>query len=299
MNEKIIALKNRLRFGVSPALSTPLLADGYTVNVEMIPQLIQFLESKGSKGLFVGGTTGEGILLSVEERMRLHQTAVHNATVPVMLHIGANRIDTAVTLAKQAAEVGADAIAAVTPYYYGFHDEGLLNYYQAISDAAPTLPLLLYDIPHMAVNGISPNFLTAVQQQVPTIAGVKTSQGDMIEINKLLTAAKAPFISFAGKEALALGAMSYGFDGLVSGLSTAVPEPFVGLVSAFAAGDLEKARRYQQKINQLLTLIPNGYRIGAIKQILAERGYDVGTAVPPRPMPNQPIWEKMEPIIKE
>lgn len=299
MIEKITTLKEKLRFGVSPALATPLLNDGYTVNVDLIPDLIRFLESKGIKGLFVGGSTGEGILLSVEERMRLHAAAIEQATVPVMLHIGANRIDTAVSLARHAAELGADAIAAVTPYYYGFHDEGLLAYYKAIANAAPETPLLLYDIPHMAVNGISVGLLTAVQQQIPTIAGIKTSRGDMIAINALLTSAKDPFISFAGKEPLALGAMSYGFDGLVSGLSTAIPEPFVALVDAFAHGDLDLARKWQQTINELLEMMPAGYRIGAIKKILDERGFAVGTAVPPRPMPPHSLWDKMHPLLHE
>ena len=297
MKEKITALQNKLKYGVSPALATPVMEDGYTVNTDCVTQLVAFLESKGSKGLFVGGSTGEGILLTTAERKRLNETAVQAATVPVMLHIGANRLDTAVELAEHASIIGADAIAAVTPYYYGFHDEGLIHYYHSISRAAPELPLLLYDIPHMAVNGISPNFIKAVQEKVPTIAGIKTSRGDMIDINALFRAGTQPFITFAGKEPLALGALSYGFDGLVSGLSTAVPEPFVAITAAFGNGDLEAARAHQNTINQLLTCIPTGYRIGAIKQILAERGYAVGTAVPPRPMPNQPIWPQMEQIL--
>lgn len=298
MKNKIEALQNKLKHGVSPALATPVTADGYTVNVDQIPALIEFLESKDSKGLFVGGSTGEGILLTTEERKRLHKTAVEAASVPVMLHIGANRTDTAVALANHAAQIGADAIAAVTPYYYGFHDEGLINYYQAISQAAPELPLLLYDIPHMAVNGISPAFIKEVQEKVPTIAGIKTSRGNMIEINALLKAAAPPFITFAGKEPLALGALSYGFDGLVSGLSTAIPEPFVALTAAYGAGDLQAAQAHQQTVNRLLTCIPAGYRIGTIKQILAERGFAVGTAVPPRPMPHEPIWPSMQAILE-
>lgn len=294
MKNKIAELKARLADGVLPAMATPLEADGYTVNVACIPELIAFLESTGIKGLFVGGTTGEGILLTPQERMRLHQTAVTHASLPVIVHIGANRVDTAAALAHHAVQIGADAIAAVTPYYYGFHEDGLLHYYQEIAAAAPGVPLLLYDIPHMAINGISAPFAQRIQSKIPSVAGIKTSRGDMAAINILLTAFKQPALAFAGKEPLALGAMSYGFDGLVSGLSTAVPEPFVALVNAFVAGDMIEAQKQQRLINTLLAFIPDGFRIGAIKQILKERGIDVGSAVPPRPMPTAPIWTKMQ-----
>lgn len=299
MKNKVEALKEKLQHSVSPALATPLEADGYTVNIEVLSTLIQFLETRGIDGLFVGGTTGEGILLSTAERMRLHETAVQSATVPLIIHIGANRVDTAVTLAKHAQVLGADAIAAVTPYYYTFHAQGLMHYYESIAAAAPETPLFLYDIPQMALNGISPAFLTAVQEKIPTIAGIKTSRPSMIEISQLFSVAQQPFISLAGKEALALGALSYGFDGLVSGLSTAVPEPFVRLVNAFAQSEYSAARQWQQTIDHLLTEIPAGFRIGAIKQILQERGVGVGTAVPPRPMPTAPIWPQMASILEE
>ena len=74
---KISELKAKLRGGVAPALATPVLADGMTVNTAVLPDLIDFLLDAGVSGLFVGGTTGEGVLLSEAERMRLHETAVN------------------------------------------------------------------------------------------------------------------------------------------------------------------------------------------------------------------------------
>lgn len=293
-------LRLKLANGVSPAMATPLEANGYTVNTAVIPQLVNFLLDAGVKGLFVGGTTGEGVLLHAAERMRLHQAAVKaaNGRVPVLLHVGANQLRTAVSLASHAAEVGADAIAAVTPYFYGVHDDALITYYRAVSRAAPQTPLLLYDIPQLAVNGITPEALPRLAQAVPTLAGMKTSRPDAQIVRRLLDAAPPNFITLAGNESVALGLLALGADGLVSGLSTAVPEPFVALTTAVSRGDLAAARDQQQIINRLLAHLPGGARIGAIKQILAERGIPVGTAVPPRPMPTAPIWPEMEPALR-
>ncbi len=280
-------------------MATPLTEEGYTVNTAVLPPLVNFLIEKGVKGLFVGGTTGEGIVLSMVERMRLHEgtmTAVHNR-VPVLLHVGANRTDTAVALARHAASINADAIVAITPTFYGMDDDSLAAYFHTIATAAPETPLLLYDIPHMAVNGISPTLLTRLGAEIPTLAGIKTSRPDAQIIRQLIAAAPERLIVLAGNERIAIGSLAMGAHGLISGLSTAVPEPFVTLTRAMGEGDLATARQAHQTINQLLNLMPP-QRIGAIKTILAERGIPVGTAVPPRPMPNGGIWAKMEKAAK-
>ncbi|MCA9972470.1 MAG: dihydrodipicolinate synthase family protein [Anaerolineales bacterium] len=299
LDERIANLKSRLTHGVAPALATPLAPDGVTVNTTAVPALVDFLLARGVAGLFVGGTTGEGILLDPAERRRLHETAVSAAAnrLPVVLHVGANRTDTAVALAAHAAASGAAAIAAVTPTYYGMHDDALASYYHAIAEAAPNLPLLLYDIPHMAVNGISPVLFARLGQTLPSLAGIKSSQQNAQVIRAQIDAAPARAVVLVGNEAIALGSLALGAHGLISGLSTAVPEPFVALTAAFGRGDLAAARAAQQQINRLLPLLPAGARIGAIKQILAERGVDVGPAVPPRPMPTDPIWPRMAPIL--
>lgn len=300
MKAKMQALKARLGGGVSPALASPLLDDGYTVNPAVTAQLAHFLMDAGVKGLFVGGTTGEGILLEPGERMRLHQAAVAAAAgaVPVILHVGANRLKDAAALAAHAESLGADAIAAVTPYYYGMDDDGLAGYYAAVAAAAPETPLLMYDIPHMAVNGVGPALAARLAREIPSMAGMKSSQRDANAVRALLDAVSADFIVLAGNESVALGLLALGVDGLISGLSTAIPEPYVALTAAMAAGDLAAARKHQRLINQLLALMPAGKRIGGIKRILAERGVPVGPAVPPRPMPAGAVWPPMEALLQ-
>ncbi|RMG93945.1 MAG: dihydrodipicolinate synthase family protein [Chloroflexi bacterium] len=299
VNGKIEALKVRLSGGVAPAMATPLDGDGYAVNTAVLPALIDFLMSAGVKGLFVGGTTGEGILLAARERMRLHEAVVRyvNGRFPVIVHTGHNRLETAVSLTRHAEEIGADAIAAVTPYFYGVSEDALAAYYHALAAAAPNTPLLLYDIPQLAVNGITPTLLRRLSQELPTLAGLKTSRPDVQVVRQLIDAAAEHQIVLAGNESAALGLLALGADGLISGLSTAVPEPFVALTHAVSQGNLADGQQCQRVINKLLACLPAGERIGAIKRILTERGIPAGTAVPPRPMPHHPIWPTMQPLL--
>ncbi|MCB9418520.1 MAG: dihydrodipicolinate synthase family protein [Ardenticatenaceae bacterium] len=279
-------------------MATPLQSDGYHINEAVVPLLIDFLIGKGIKGLFVGGTTGEGLALDLEERIRLHEftvTAV-NHRIPVLIHVGANDMKTAVALTQHAAQLHPDALVAIPPTFFGIDDAALTGYFQTIAAAAPEIPLLLYDIPQLAVNGISPALLAQLKQELPTLAGVKTSRPDAQVIRQLIDVAAGDLLVLAGNERIALGSLAMGADGLISGLSTAVPEPFVALTQAVGDGDLAAARHAHQTINRILDLLP-ARRIGGIKQILAERGIPVGTAVPPRLMPSEPIWPHMKPFI--
>lgn len=295
---QIATLKAKFKDGVAPAMATPLQADGYRINKAVVPQLVDFLIDKGVKGLFTGGTTGEGLVLAPEERMRLHEVTVTavNHRIPLLLHVGANDTKTAVTLTQHAVQLQPDAIVAIPPTFYGVDDAALADYFHTIANAAPDLPLLLYDIPHMAINGISPALLARLKRELPTLAGIKTSRPDAQIIRQLIDVAAGDLLVLAGNERIALGSLAMGADGLISGLSTAVPEPFVALTKAVGQNDLAAARQAHQTINRLLDLMP-ARRIGAIKQILAERGIAVGTAVPPRPMPTEPIWPHMEPLL--
>ena len=296
--EQIAALKSQLRDGVSPAMATPLLAGTHTVNTAVVPQLVDFLIDKGVKGLFVGGTTGEGTQLDPDQRQALHEAAVAAAAgrAPVLLHVGAQRTEAAVELARHATGLRPAAIVAMTPTFYGMSDTALACYFQAIADAAPDVPLFLYDIPQFAVNGIGPALLTRLAGDMPSLAGLKSSRVDVQIVRQLIDALPRDRILLAGNESAALGSLALGADGLISGLSTAIPEPFVAMTRAFAEGNIDEARAWQRCINRLLGVL-GGLRIGGIKAILQQRGVPVGPPVPTLDAADEPIWPRAAEIL--
>ncbi len=298
MADQIAALKSKLRDGVSPAMATPLVPGTHTVNLDVVPQLVDFLADKGVKGLFIGGTTGEGTQLDLDQREALHETAAAAASgrVAVLLHVGAQRADDAVRLARHAAGLHPDAIVAMTPTFYGMSDAALARYYQAIAAAAPDIPLFLYDIPQFAVNGIGPTLLATLGRDMPLLAGLKTSRVDLQVVRQLIDALPTGRILLAGNESAALGSLALGADGLISGLSTAIPEPFVALTRAFAAGEIDEARAWQRCINRLLGVLGGG-RVGGIKAILTQRGIPVGPPVPLLDATDEPLWPRAAEIL--
>ncbi len=297
--KKIAVLKGRLENGVTPAMATPIGENG-RFSPQSIPPLVNFLHEAGVKGLFVGGTTGEGLLFSVDERKQLHEAAMDAADgLPILLHVGADRMDDALVLTTHAATLNPAAIVAITPTFFGMDDDALFDYFVAIAQAAPEVPLLLYDIPHMAGNGISISLFERLAEAVPSLAGAKTSRPDAQAIRRLIDAAPPEMIILAGNEAIALGSLALGANGMISGLATAVPEPFVTLTQQFADGDIAAAQETQKLINRLLALTPAKRRLGMIKSILNDRGIDVGTVVPPRAMPETAVWPQMEQLLRK
>lgn len=300
IEEIIEKLNQRLAGGVAPAMATPISRETGEIELGVIPELVDFLVMRGVRGLFVGGTTGEGVLLGVEQRKELHEATLSavDGRVPVLVHTGSLTTETAVDLARHAADIGADAMAAVTPIFYGIHDDALVDYYQAIANAAPQVPLFAYDIPHMAVNGVSPELARRLFRELPSFAGMKSSNQNAQALRRLLEVIPEGRILLAGNEAIALGTLALGADGMISGLATAVPEPFVAMIEAIFAGDMMEARRQQRLINCLLALLPAGKRIGAIKAILEARGVPVGPPVKPLPKVSPDIWTEMAEILE-
>jgi dihydrodipicolinate synthase/N-acetylneuraminate lyase len=300
IKSKIKALKLRLKGGLLPAMATPLEEDGYTVNEAVVDHLVNFLVDHKIAGLFVGGTTGEGILLQIEQRKILHARAIRatDGRVPVLIHVGANTLSESIELTRHAQEFGADGIVAVTPYFYGLHDSALLQYFSAVAQEASEIPFFVYEIPHLAVNRVSPSLLAQVAEVIPNFAGIKSSNTNAQEVRALIDETPADSIFLVGNERIALGTLALGADGHISGLATAVPEPFVAMLQAFSTGDISAARRSQQTINEILQYIANGARIGAIKSLLNQRGILVGPPVPPRP-PADSDWQVWKEISKQ
>lgn len=297
MSTPIAAINHSLYLGALPALATPLRADG-RVDTTAVEALVDWLIGKKVAGIFAGGTTGEGILLPLVERQQLHQAAVAAADgrVPVLVHAGANNTNDTLALAQHAAAIGADGIVVITPTFYPLADDALSVYFQAIADVIPDVPLFLYDIPQMAVNGVSPGLLALLAETVPNLAGVKCSRPDAQHVRQLIDAAPGLAV-YAGNERIALGLLALGAKGLISGLATAMPEPFVALTAAVQAGDWLAAQFMQQQINRLLDLLPPTQRIGAVKTILNSRGLAVGQPLPPRPpCPDTDLWARLQDI---
>lgn len=269
--------------GVIAAMDTPLTEDGSDLNLGALPALLRFLKEAGLAGVFVGGSTGLGPLLSLEQREAVTEATVAAADgLTVLVHVGAERTADAVRLAQHAAQAGASGVAISVPPYYQHTPRAVRGHFQAVADAVRPLPTFLY---RLGRDRWTLDDFRALQEQCPNLIGLKDSAGDL---HFTQSAVAAGAVVFQGDERLALASMTAGAAGLVSGMATMLPELIVTLVRlASDPHRLEEARRYQAFVTQVRDLVvqPNAY--ACFKAILRHRGYSVGRVPGP--------FEELEP----
>jgi N-acetylneuraminate lyase len=262
--------------GVWPALITPLTQDDH-INVPTARQLVDHLIDCEIGGLYVCGGTGEGVLLPVAERKRMAETVVEqvDGCVPVMLHVGATATADAVDLARHAEAVGADAVAAVPPFYYNVGFQAVVEHYTLIAGAS-SLPLYLYYIP--GATGVT---LNAEQMwelcQIPNVRGFKYTAFDMYLLEQILNLGQGALNVFSGPDQLFAPMLTVGVDGAVGTTYNLLPRHFVRLYRAFQRGDIAEARRLQSRANRVIDAFIRHGGLPAVKEMMRMLGFDCGS----------------------
>ncbi|BAS28049.1 dihydrodipicolinate synthase family protein [Limnochorda pilosa] len=202
--------------------------------------------------------------------------------VPVFVQVGAIRTSTAVTLAQHARDAGADGVAAITPYYYGYSSAELSTYYGAISHAAgESMPVYLYDLPARTGNRLSAQVVGRLAASIANVVGMKDSSGNLTAVSEVLAATQdADFDVLQGADEQLLPALSIGCKGSVSGHANAFPDLYVHLWEAFRSGDLEAARSWQRDVARVAHELGYG-SVPAIKEALRAQGFGNGLCRPP------------------
>jgi 4-hydroxy-tetrahydrodipicolinate synthase len=166
--------------GILTPMVTPFDDDG-RVDEGATVRVMHHLLENGSDGLVVAGTTGEGATLTDEEKIRLWELAVAECGgATIVAGTGSNDTEHSIHLTERAAELGAHAALVVTPYYNKPNRRGIVAHFHAIAEAAPDLPIVVYNIPGRCVVDI-PNELLRELAEVPNIAAVKQSRYEDIE----------------------------------------------------------------------------------------------------------------------
>jgi len=264
-------------FGVTAAMITPF-DENDNLDVAGIKRLVNFLIEKGVNCLYPTGTTGEAFKLSVAERKLVAETVIGevDARVPVFVHVGASNINDVMELAMHAYECGADGVGVMTPTFFKVDEREMLAYYMEICRALPdVLPIYMYNIPQLSANDLKPNTIKEVLSSCKNIRGIKYSYPDILRIQEYLGIGDG-FSVLAGADAMALAALCLGCDGIVSGVASVYPEPYVEIYRAYSRGEMVKAREFQRMANRYSHALKNGSNTGYFKAALNYRGIDVG-----------------------
>ncbi|HET8873712.1 MAG TPA: dihydrodipicolinate synthase family protein [Gaiellaceae bacterium] len=206
--------------GTLAAAITPLRDGGAALDEEAFAPYVDFLVNGGLDGMLALGTTGEGILLSTEERKSAAEAfvGVADGRFQVAVHCGAQTTADTVELARHARDVGADAVAVIGPPYFGYDEEALYRHFAAAAEAAAPTPFYLYEFKARAGYSIP---LSVIERLGDRVAGLKVSNRPFEEVEPYMIEGLDVFI---GAEALVEEGLERGAAGSVSGLAAAFPE---------------------------------------------------------------------------
>ncbi|XP_073332713.1 N-acetylneuraminate lyase [Pagrus major] len=296
--------------GLVAATFTPFTAEGDLNLSEIGPYIDYLTEKQGVKNIFVNGTTGEGMSLSVAERRILAEEWCKKAQGKmdqVIVHVGCMSLKDSQELASHAEEIKADAIAVIAPSFFKPKNAGVLRMYlQEVASVAPTLPFYYYHIPAITgVNVLVRDMLEDIEKLIPSFRGVKFSGSDLMDFGQCVSYSPPHWSFLYGMDEQLLAALAMGCHGAVGSTYNYIGCHINKLISLFEKGDLVQAREIQFKMQELLGYAMKlGFDLGVNKQLMNEvSGLSLGPPrLPVMPCPcahAQSIAEKYHSIFPE
>ena len=228
------------------------------ISTEGVKALTRHLISKGVKGVYVGGSSGECIYQHVEERKKVLEAVMEEAKgkLTVIAHVGCNNTADSVELAAHAQSVGADAIASIPPIYFHLPEYAIAEYWNAMSAAAPDLDFVIYNIPQLAGTALSMNLLKEMLKN-PNVIAVKNSSMptqdiQMFKAEGIKERGENGFVVFNGPDEQFVSGRAIGADGGIGGTYAVMPELFVKMDQLIRENNIAEAMKIQYKADAII-----------------------------------------------
>lgn len=259
--------------GVIPAMITPF-DENEELSKKMTEDLVEYLIKNNVNGLYIGGSTGEGFLMDIEERKKLVEYVIEkvNGRIPVIVHVGAISTRLSIELAKHAFEKGADAISSVPPFYWKFDNESIYQYYKDISESTP-LPMIVYNVPLAGLMGLDMIYKLAT---IENVKGIKYTATNHFEMRLIKEKLGNNFMIYSGSDEMAMSGLIHGADGLIGSFYSMIPDLFEIIYNSINQNNLDLAKKYQQlAVDIIMESLKYDY-YSAIKLGLKWMGIDAG-----------------------
>jgi 4-hydroxy-tetrahydrodipicolinate synthase len=269
-----------------------------SVDEPTMRRLVDFYVQASVQGLFVLGSSGQGPVMSVEERKKTAEIAIDQARgrVPVVIHVGTADAESTAELARHAAQKGASAVAVVPPYYYSDHTEyEIIAHYKSVAQAMP-LPIFIYENPKYSGISISPELARRIKEEIPAIRGIKVAygMGALLEYVRLFP----PDVSVFTGNADLFGVVPFGVAGMINPPTSFLPELCVELWRSLKEKRYEQAVELQARVNTAARLVGSAlrrYGRSALREAFKMRGFAIKRFPKweTKPMPKEACEELM------
>lgn len=264
--------------GIVPPLVTPLI-NNTTIDTEGLERLVEHVIAGGVHGIFILGTTGEAQSISMELRHEMiRQSAqILNKRLPLLVGISDTSLEDSLSLARLAADSGADAVVSAPPYYFATGQAELAEFYEQLIPELP-LPVFLYNMPTHTKVSFAPDTIRRIAAH-PGVIGFKDSSGSGSYFQSVMYALRDrdDFSLFVGPEEMMAESVLLGADGGVNGGANIFPSLYVSLYNAAVAKDVDKVRELHRQVMQISATL---YTVGSygssylkgVKTALSELG---------------------------
>ncbi len=278
--------------GVIPAFFACYDENG-AISTEGVKALARHLISKGVKGVYVGGSSGECIYQHVDERKQVLEAVLEEAKgkLTVIAHVGCNNTADSVELAAHAQQAGADAIASIPPIYFHLPEHAIAEYWNAMSAAAPELDFVIYNIPQLAGTALSMNLLKEMLKN-PRVIAVKNSSMpvqdiQMFKAEGIRQRGENGFVVFNGPDEQFVAGRAIGADGGIGGTYAVMPELYVKMDQLIRENNIADAEELQYKADAIIYKMceAKGNLYAVMKEIL-KRMYGLELGSVRRPLPS-------------
>jgi 4-hydroxy-tetrahydrodipicolinate synthase len=262
--------------GIIPPVATPM-QPNEDLDLPRLKWFIDHLLSSGVHGIFVLGTNSEFYALDENEKQQVIATAVQHVRgrAPVYAGTGAETTREAVRLTKMAEREGADGVSVITPYFISPNQQEIFDHYRRIAESTK-LPVILYNNPGTC-GGVKIDVDTVARlAEVPNIAGIKDSSGDLQNTNEMIRAVPDRFSVLMGRDTLIFPALMFGAKGAVPATGNIAPKLLVEIYETFMKGDIAASKAAQLKLNPVRMSLTLGTAPGGVKAALQLLGLPIG-----------------------
>lgn len=273
--------------GLWPAVVTPINDAGQPA-LDVLEQLVELFVQQKLGGLYVVGSTGQWPLFTLAERMAIAERVVRTSAgrIPVMLHIGAATTADAVTLARHAAEIGADAVSAVGPIYYSYSADVIFDYYKQIG-AATNLPLYAYHLSVVNQLKLPPQDYVRRLLEIPNIAGMKITDIDLYLFGLIQTYSAGKLRLFSGADEVLCHAVLSGAIGAIGTFYNLWGPACDKARSAMSQGNVALATRFTARFQEAISTVLSSGSVWTFLRSAMRIKYGLEIGMPRAPLGSQ------------
>jgi 4-hydroxy-tetrahydrodipicolinate synthase len=284
--------------GTGVALVTPFKND-FSVDVEALTRIVNYVIDGGVEYLVVLGTTAESATLSAEEKELVIATIVNaNAgRLPLVLGVGGNNTAKVIEELKSRDFSNFDAILSVSPYYNKPTQEGIYQHFKAVADASP-IPVILYNVPGRTASNMLPKTVARIANDCKNVIGIKEAAGDIVQAMKLIQITPKGFLVISGDDMITLPMVLAGGAGVISVIGEGFPKDFSEMVRLGLQRKVDEAYQLHYKLADAIDMIFEQGNPAGIKEVFKSLGLSENTVRLPLVSVNDDLANRLDNFTK-